>query len=248
VVFSKNSTSWGSFFYEEGQDALRVTVKPRKHEYQEFLTYEFPERRPDQATAQLAWEDLSIPWTIKANVNDIYISRLRQELTSVPGFNSQAYAEAATFCVNENVNLDEALKWADAAISAPFIGQSNFDTLITKAQVLDKMGREAEAKTFYLDGIRHPATTVMQINALGRELLQEKKNDLAVEVFEYNAQRYSDAWPVQLGLARGYAARGENEKAKEHAAKALTQAPGDKERATVQALIDELPHNSTGGQ
>ncbi len=28
VIFSKNSTSWGSFSYEQGEDALRVNVKP----------------------------------------------------------------------------------------------------------------------------------------------------------------------------------------------------------------------------
>ena len=28
IIFSKNSTSWGSFSYDEKEDALRVTVKP----------------------------------------------------------------------------------------------------------------------------------------------------------------------------------------------------------------------------
>src|SRR5215475_5327685 len=32
VVFSKNSTSWGSFSYDEKEDALRVQVKPRAAE------------------------------------------------------------------------------------------------------------------------------------------------------------------------------------------------------------------------
>jgi len=38
LIFSKNSTAWGSFFYEESEDALRVSVTPRKHEYREWLT------------------------------------------------------------------------------------------------------------------------------------------------------------------------------------------------------------------
>src|SRR5271170_2319632 len=46
LIFSKNSSAWGSFFYEEADDALRVTVKPHKHEYREWLTYEFASRRP----------------------------------------------------------------------------------------------------------------------------------------------------------------------------------------------------------
>jgi Protein of unknown function (DUF2911) len=246
LVFSKNSSSWGSFFYEDGQDALRVTVKPAKHEYREWLTYEFPERKPAQATAQLEWEELSVPWTIKAEVNPIYISRLRQELTSVPGFTADGFAQAATFCVQENVDLDEGLKWADAALTAPFIGQVNFDTLTTKAQVLDKMGRDAEAKTEYRQAMRHASASAMQIYALGLELLKDKENDFAMEVFEYDAERYKDTWPVHMGLARGYAAKGDNEKALEHANKALAQAPSDPAKARVKAFIEELPHNQAG--
>ena len=32
VIFSKNSTSWGNFFYDSTEDALRVKVKPVKTE------------------------------------------------------------------------------------------------------------------------------------------------------------------------------------------------------------------------
>ncbi len=34
IIFSKDSREWGSFFYDERNDALRVKVKPHKHEYQ----------------------------------------------------------------------------------------------------------------------------------------------------------------------------------------------------------------------
>jgi hypothetical protein len=248
IVFSKNSSSWGSFFYEDDKDALRVTVKPAKHEYEEWLTYEFPERKPAQATAQLAWEELSVAWTIKADVNPVYISRLRQELTSVPGFNAEGYAQAATFCVQENFDLEQGLKWADLALTAPFIGEVNFDTLTTKAQVLAKMGRQAEAIKEYREAMHLPAANVTQIYSLGRSLLADKENDFAMEVFQYDAERYKDAWPVQLGLARAYAAKGDNEKALEHANKALTQAPDEGNRAAVKRFLDTLPHTPAGSR
>jgi hypothetical protein len=38
LIFSKNWHEWGSFFYEESDDALRVNVKPHPHEYREYLT------------------------------------------------------------------------------------------------------------------------------------------------------------------------------------------------------------------
>ena len=38
VIFSKNSTSWGSFTYDQKEDALRVNVKPHATEFREALT------------------------------------------------------------------------------------------------------------------------------------------------------------------------------------------------------------------
>src|SRR3569833_3197869 len=92
LIFSKDANAWGSFFYEESNDALRVPVKTHPHEYREYLTYEFTNRKLAEATADLQWEDLAVSWNIQVpNVNDIYISHMRQELTNSTGFNYMAY-------------------------------------------------------------------------------------------------------------------------------------------------------------
>ena len=71
LVFSKDANAWGSFYYDPAHDALRVTVKPHKHEYREWLTYEFTTRRPAETVAELQWEELAVPWSIKVeNIND----------------------------------------------------------------------------------------------------------------------------------------------------------------------------------
>ena len=96
-LLSKNSTAWGSYFYEPSEDALRVKLKPKKHEYREWLTYEFTSRKPDEATAELQWEDLAVAWSVKVPAaNEIYVTKLRQELKSVPGFNWQGWVAAAS--------------------------------------------------------------------------------------------------------------------------------------------------------
>ena len=42
LIFSKNSSSWGSFYYEPEEDALRVTIPNQKlNESEEWLKYEF---------------------------------------------------------------------------------------------------------------------------------------------------------------------------------------------------------------
>ena len=53
VIFSKNSTSWGSFSYDQKEDALRVTVKPRASDNFDVLTYTFDEVKPDSADVTL---------------------------------------------------------------------------------------------------------------------------------------------------------------------------------------------------
>src|SRR5262249_21132515 len=75
VIFSKVSDAWGSFFYDPSQDALRVKVKPAKSEYYEYLTYEFQNRKLDQTTAVLRWEDLQIPIALSVpDISNLYIS------------------------------------------------------------------------------------------------------------------------------------------------------------------------------
>lgn len=241
IIFSKNSSAWGSFFYDESQDALRVKAKPAKHEYREWLAYEFTTRRPAEATAEMQWEELAVPWNIKVdNVNDIYVSKLRQELTGASGFNPQAYDAAAQFCVQQGTHLEDALNWADLAIKLPFVGQTNFATLSTKAQVLSKMGRDSEAQTVMQTALRLPSATPLEIHQYGRQLLTAKKNQEALEVFKLNAERNGDAWPVNVGLARGYMAVGDYQKALEYARKAVAQAPDNQNKQNLEAMAKSL--------
>ncbi len=241
VIFSKNSSAWGSFFYEESDDALRVTVKPHKHEYREWLAYEFTTRKPAEATAELQWEDLAVGWNIQVNnADDIYVSRLRQELDSVPGFMYQAYDAAAQYTLQSGKHLEEGLKWADVAVSRPFVGQANFSTLSTKSQILAKLGRNEEAAKLMDQAIQDPATTSLQLHQYGRQLLAEKKPEEAMKIFQLNAQRHGEAWPVHVGLMRGYAANGDLQKALEHAKKALVQAPDNLNRDNLEAMVKKL--------
>ena len=241
VVFSKDANAWGSFWYDPAADALRVTVKPHKHEYREWLTYEFTTRRPAETVAELQWEELAVPWTIKVeNINDVYISKLKENLTNSQGFGWRGWVAASQFCIAENTHLDQALEWAEIAVSKPFIGEANFATLSNKAQVLAKLGRNNDAAAAMKLAINHRSATPLDLHQYGRSLISQKKNKEALEVFELNHQRNGDAWPVHVGLARGYSASGDLKVALEHAKKALDQAPDDLNRNSLKAMISAL--------
>lgn len=65
IIFSKNNSAWGSFAYNEAEDALRVTVTPVKAPFEEWLTYGFDDLAGTSATAYLRWEELKVPFKIK---------------------------------------------------------------------------------------------------------------------------------------------------------------------------------------
>ena len=86
IIFSKNSTSWGSFSYDEKEDALRVTTKPQAAESFEVLTYVFDDVKPDSAVATLRWEKLAVPIHIGVDVKAVVLRSIKHELRSVGGF------------------------------------------------------------------------------------------------------------------------------------------------------------------
>jgi tetratricopeptide (TPR) repeat protein len=233
--------AWGSFYYDPAADALRVTVKPLKHEYREWLTYEFTTRLPAESVAELQWEELAVPWSIKVeNINDLYISQLKENLTNVQGFGWRGWVAASQFCVTENTHLEQALEWAEIAISKPFIGEANFTTLGNKAQVLAKLGRKEEATAAMQLAVHHSSATPLDLHQYGRRLLAEKKDKEALEIFLLNQERNGDQWPVHVGLARGYAANGDPKQALEHARKAASQAPDALNRKNLEAMVAAL--------
>jgi DUF2911 family protein len=241
VIFSKNHTSWGSYFYDEKEDALRVQAKPEKSAYNEWLTYDFIDRRLDRATVALRWEDLQVPFTITVdNALDLYVENLRRELRSNPGFNWQSWNAAAQFALENKVNLPEALRWAETAINGPFGGQESFTTLTTLARLQEANGMAGEAAKTLEKAMNHPTAGPVEIHQLGRQLQAQNKNEEAMKVFELNARRHPGVWPVEVGLARGNAALGRKKEALEHARKALAQAPDEPSRQGIQNLIKQI--------
>jgi len=64
VIFNKVTDGWGSFAYDEAQDALRVTVTPVDAPFQEWLRFGFDDLAGTSAVAFLHWEKLKVPFTI----------------------------------------------------------------------------------------------------------------------------------------------------------------------------------------
>ncbi len=238
AIFSKNSTSWGSFFYDPKEDQLRVKVKPEKAEYNEWLTYEFTERQPDRATVAMKWEDLQVPIHITVpNIDDVYLTAIKHELRNSPGFSWQNWNQAARFALRTK-RLDEAYEFAKGATDPTFgIGTQNFQTLSTLADVQEARGM-ADAKA-----TREKALAMgnaIDLHQYARQLLQRGNKTEAVRVWRMNAKLHPNEWPVNVGLMRASSAEGNYKDALKYAKLALPQAPDPQNRKSIEDSIKKL--------
>jgi len=65
VIFNKNNSAWGSYTYKQEEDALRVTVKPVKAPFKEWMEFGFDDLAGTSATAYLHWVELKVPFKVQ---------------------------------------------------------------------------------------------------------------------------------------------------------------------------------------
>ena len=240
VIFSHDAGVWGSFFYDPAHDAQRATVKWEDAPFHEQLTYDFSDVTKDAAVLALSWEKKRIPIPIKVDTKAIVVANLKDELHSSRGFHYQAWVEASNYLLENHIELPLALEWAEFAIGDKFIGERTFGTLSNKADILDAMGRAAEASAVMDEAMK--IGTAGEVHQYGRAQLARHNKERALAVFKLNAQLHPDAWPVNYGLARGYSAVGDYKSALEALLKAQAQVPaGDAINAeAIKVNIEKL--------
>jgi hypothetical protein len=233
VIFSKNWTSWGSFSYDQKEDALRVVVQPAAKDHREALLYEIDLLGPDTALVSLEWEKIAVPFKVSANVPEITLASVRRQLRSLPGFTWRGLNDAAIYCLENKTNLEEALRWVDQSIQ----GEERFENLQTRSQLLAATGKTSEAQSVMTRAIS--SANASQLHNYGRQLLAEKKTQEAVKIFRMNAQKNPGTWFVHAGLARGQSAAGDFKAAAKSMKEALSRAP-DSQKTYIQGLVERL--------
>ena len=223
VIFSNNSTSWGSFSYQEAEDALRVTVSPKEASAMENLTFFFQNPSPQSVDVTLAWDKVQIPFNVEFNTHEIVLANFRNELRNTAGFTWQGFQQAANYCIQNEINYEEALGWINQSISGGFGSQANFTNLSTKSRLLAKMGKDNESAET-MDAALNVASN-MEIYQYGASMIGQNKNEKALEIFKMNAKKYPDTWISHGGLGAGYRVTGNFKDALKHYKKSKETAP-----------------------
>ncbi|GAB5473755.1 MAG: hypothetical protein Mars2KO_18540 [Maribacter sp.] len=238
IIFSKNHTAWGSYFYEPSEDALKVDVTTKEVAHTEQLTFSINDVTATTATVALNWEKKQIPFTVEVDVPTIVLNDIRQKLQNSPGFNRQTWEQAANYALNNDGDLNEALGWINGTIEGQFYSQKNFNNLSIKAGILTKQGKTAEANAVMDEALG--MATVFQTHAYGRQLIAQNDKERAMKIFKLNAKNHKGQWPVDFGLARAHAAMGNYKTALKHLKIAAGRAPDQPNKDAIAGYLVQL--------
>lgn len=232
VIFSTNSSSWGSFFYDPAEDQLKVTVTAQEIPQTERLTFDFVDIDAQSAVAVLDWEKKRFPIKVAFDVHEIVLANASEELRGVKGFNWQGPASAANYCLRNNVDLEQGMKWADQAVN----NTKNFNTLSVKAGLTNATGGDAAAIYDEAAGLANQR----QLNFLGYQLMGLEDHDRALEYFKMNLKNHPDDPNTYDSLAECYKNMGEDKDAIKNFEKSLSMNPPPNVRANSIKNLKEL--------
>lgn len=141
IIFNKGAKQWGAYEYKQADDILRIKVKSQAAPFAERLTFSFPNTATDMTDVAMNWEKVQIVFAIKVDVVTKVLADARKALSEAKPDDWKTPWRAAAFCADSNVNLAEALTWADKSIA---ITPGYYNTF-TKARLLAATGKKAEA-------------------------------------------------------------------------------------------------------
>lgn len=235
IIFSKMSVAWGSFSYDEKEDALRIKATPKATaSAQERLGYTFDEPTAGSVTVAMRWEKLEVDFKIEVDTPAVAMSHIRDELRGLARFSWVGWNQAARYWLQNGGDIDEADKMADRSTGM----QETYQNLTTKAMILEKKGdtKAATATRTKAMGI----ATEADINLRGYELVGQKKIDEAITVFQKNAKDHPTSWNAHDSLAEAYATKGDTKAAIASYSKALSLVKDEPNKKRIEATIARL--------
>ncbi|HNP21984.1 MAG TPA: DUF2911 domain-containing protein [Panacibacter sp.] len=234
VIFSKDYRSWGSFFYDQKNDALRAPIKIRDASATEMLTYSFDKVSKNAAELELTWDKKQFPVKIEFDVDKIVMDNAAQELKGPTGFGWQGYFSAANYALQNNANVDEALAWIDKAIAQ----NKTFNTLNVKSGLLNAKGNTDEAGKVMNEAMA--IATENELNLYAYNLLNSGQQDKAIEIFVLNTKKHPESANVWDSLGEAYALKGDKQNAITNFKKSLSLNPPANVKANSEKYLKQL--------
>jgi len=233
VIFSKMAVAWGSFSYNQAEDALRVTVTPHATDMHEALTYDFDDLKPDSSIVTLRWEKLAVPFKVGVNVEEVVEQSLRNQFRGLVQYTWMGWDDAATYLVDNKGNMEEALKYSNRSIQ----NEDRFENEMTKARVLDAMNKGDEAAAIRAKTLA--SGTIIQVHNYARGLMIAGKKQDGLDIFQINIKKDPNNWIVHSEIARIAVSKGDFDTAVKEMKLSAAGAP-DPAKPQIQGLLKRV--------
>lgn len=140
IIFSNFSEGWGSYFYNESEDALRVTVKAEKMDSKyEWMKFSFSDYTATSVDISMKWAYLKVPFKVEIPIETTF-AHIENQFRTLPAFSWQGWVQGATYTLKNEYRTDKGLEWAEEALridrSVQTVG------LLGKLQVVNGMEEE----------------------------------------------------------------------------------------------------------
>ncbi|OGU41820.1 MAG: hypothetical protein A2315_02495 [Ignavibacteria bacterium RIFOXYB2_FULL_35_12] len=135
MIFSSDTKVNDPSDFDEKKEALRIKVKPVESAFSERLIFTFSDMTDNSAMVNLIWEKIKVSFKVETETQTLTLSNARKMVDWGTPF------QAAQYCLINNVNLDEAVKWIEAST----LLNENYWNMRIKARLLEKLGRKNEA-------------------------------------------------------------------------------------------------------
>jgi hypothetical protein len=234
VILSKDYRSWGNFFYIKDHDQLRAKIQLRDVPHTETLTYEFINVTNTATELVLNWEKKQFPVKIEFAVKEIVMANAIEELKGPVGFNWQGFMSAANYALQNNIQLDKGLAWANTAVAQ----NRSFATLRVQSGLLKATGKTEEAEKIMKDAMA--IATEPELNNYGYQLLGNGDSDKAIEILKMNTERFPKSPNTWDSLGEAYALKGDKANAIKNFKKSLSMNPPANVKANSEKYLKQL--------
>jgi tetratricopeptide (TPR) repeat protein len=235
VILSKDSKSWGSFFYDPKQDQMRAKIVLRNMPYfTERLDYSFDSVSKNMAELDLNWEQKQFPLKIEFDVDEIVMDNAIELLKGETGFTPGNLNAAAAYALQYNIDTAQAMKW----ISRSIANNPTYNNLRIKALLLRKEGDSITSDNLMKTAL--PLATEFDLNTYGYQLLAQNKFQQAIDALKLATQKFPESPNTWDSLGEAYALSGDKKSAIVSFKKSLSMNPPGPTKANSEKYLKQL--------
>ncbi len=141
ILFNDVADQWGAYEYDASEDVLRAETTPESADAQELLQFTFENVTDTSATMVLHWATTRVPVDLTVNTTDAVQAQAEEAVATAESW--QAPAQYASYALENNVLLSEALDWIDRSIEL----NERFENLALRARLQAAQHQYAAAQS-----------------------------------------------------------------------------------------------------